>query len=639
MVRASSDEAAERFAMLHKRALLVVVVFLLAFSITPLVYGQANGSFSGTVSDKAGAVVAGAAVKATSQDTGLTREARTDDSGHYLIPLLPVSHYSIRVESQGFAPSEQKDIRLQVDEQREVDFSLVPASVSSNVEVSATEVAVETANPTLGQVITSEQVADLPLNGRNFTQLATLTPGTTSSTSPVSFFTSAASSEAATRGSFSLSAGGSREQETDWLLDGNDNNQLDEGGIAIFSEIDDIQEFKVLTYNYSAEYGERAGPTVLVTTTSGSNQIHGSLFEFFRNTALDAYQWVTDSQEKFNLNQFGGSLGGPIQKDKTFFFLDYQAKMQREGVPFTGFVPTAGMTTPFDTAGDYDFSSNPFGTQLTNPYTPVQILPGNTVATPVPFQCNIGTNVPETPVNGSQPYVPNVTQACNIIPAAVINPIGAKVAQLYPAPNANPANGFNYENQPVRKLNEATWDVRLAHNFSSKDSVFARFSYDQATNFVPGGSPTWSEANAFGSNQHIENHGRNAVITETHVFSPNLINQATVGYNRIFNHILSYGTGSCEAAKLGIPGADLGAACDSITGYPPSLHQANNDCESCGLTSFQMTQYFSIGDRGYAPYQGGTNVYSVGDTIDFIRGKHDIRIGAVYRAEEMNIRN
>src|SRR5258708_10456539 len=248
--------------MLKKKALLVAFFCSL---VCPLLYGQATGSFSGTVTDKAGAVVSGATVKATSQGTGISREAKTDDSGHYLIPLLPVAFYTIRVESPGFGAAEQKDVRLQVDEHRELDFSLAPASVTSTVEVSATEVAVETANPTLGQVITSEQVADLPLNGRNFVQLATLTPGTTSSTSPVSFFTSAASSEAATRGSFSLSSGGSREQETDWLLDGNDNNQLDEGGIAIFSSIDDIQEFKVLTYNYSAEYAQRAGPAVLVT--------------------------------------------------------------------------------------------------------------------------------------------------------------------------------------------------------------------------------------------------------------------------------------------------------------------------------------------------------------------------------------
>jgi len=612
--------------MLKKRALLVICALILF--ICPILYGQATGSFSGTVSDKAGAVVAGASVKAISQDTGLSREARTDDSGHYLIPVLPVAFYRIRVESQGFQPAEQKDIRLQVDEHREVDFSLVPASVTSSVEVNATEVAVETANATLGQVITSEQVADLPLNGRNFVQLATLTPGTTSSTSPVSFFTSAASSEAATRGSFSLSSGGSREQETDWLLDGNDNNQLDEGGIAIFSSIDDIQEFKVLTYNYSAEYGERAGPTVLVTTKSGSNQFHGSLFEFFRNTSLDATRYFFSSPQKFNLNQFGGSLGGPIRKDKTFFFLDYQAKMQREGVPFTGFVPTTAMTTPFDAAGDYDFSSDPVGITPTNPYA------GGTA-----FQCLPGTKTPE-PVNlanGTQ----SPGQACATIPAALVNPIGAAVAQLYPAPTPGlPSNaGFNYENQPVRKLNEGTWDVRVDHNFSSKDSIFARFSYDQATNFVPGGSPTWSEANAFGSNQHIENHGRNAVVTETHVFSPNLINQATAGYNRIFNHILSYGTGSCEGALLGIPGADLASSCDGITGYPASLNQSPQECVSCGMTSFQMSAYFSVGDRGYAPYQGGTNVYSLSDTLDWIHGKHEIRTGLVFRANEMNVRN
>ena len=630
--------------MLNKRALLGVFFLSLVFAVCPLLYGQATGSFSGTVSDKAGLVISGATVTVASQDTGLSREAKTDDSGHYLIPLLPVAQFTIRVEAHGFQTTEQRDVRLQVDEHRELDFSLAPASVSTSVEVSGTAVAVETTNPTLGQVITSEQVADLPLNGRNFVQLATLTPGTTSSTSPVSFFTSAASSEAATRGSFSLSSGGSREQETDWLLDGNDNNQLDEGGIAIFSSIDDIQEFKVLTYNYSAEYGERAGPTVLVTTKSGSNQFHGTLFEFFRNTSLDATRYFFSSPQKFNLNQFGGSLGGPIQKDKTFFFIDYQAKMQREGVPFTGFVPTTAMTTPFDAAGDYNFSSDPLGIQPTNPYA------GGT-----PFQCMPGTTTPE-PVNlanGTQ----SAGQACAIIPAALVNPIGAAVVQLYPVPNANPAGGFNYENQPTRKLNEGTWDVRLDHNFSSKDSVFARFSYDQATNFVPGGSPTWSEANAFGSNQHIENHGRNAVVTETHVFSPSLINQFTAGYSRIFNHILSFGTGSCEAAGGGlvaglqplidpttgaresIPGADLASACDVLTGYPASLNQAPQECVSCGMTSFQMSAYFSVGDRGYAPYQGGTNVYSLSDTLDSIHGKHEIRFGLVFRANEMNVRN
>ena len=610
--------------MSSKMTRFVVCLCALVCLGSPFVLGQTTASFSGTVTDNSGAVVAGAKVTITALATNAAREAVTDDTGRYLVPLLGVGDYTLHVEAAGFKPADAKDVRLQIDEHRELDFKLVPASVSTNVEVSATEVAVETTTPTLGQVITSEQVADLPLNGRNFVQLATLTPGTTASTSPVSFFTNAASSEAATRGAFSLSVGGSREQETDWLLDGNDNNQLDEGGIAIFSSIDDIQEFKVFTYNYTAEYGERAGPTVLVTTKSGSNQFHGSLFEFFRNTKLDAAPYFGTSAQKFNLNQFGGSLGGPIKRDKTFFFLDYQAKMQREGVTFTGFVPTQAMITP-DANGDYDFTKNPLGIQLNNPYN------GFT-----PFQCQPGTNLPE-PVraDGSQP----AGTTCNILPAALISPIGAKVAKLFPAPDANPLGGFNYVNEPVRKLNEGTFDVRVDHNFSEKDSIFGRFSYDQATNFVPGGSPTWSEANAFGSNQFINNHGRNAVVTETHLFSANTINQVMVGYSRIFNHILSYGTGTCEAATLGVPGADLGSNCDSITGYPATLNQSTKDCISCGMTSFQMGSYFSVGDRGYSPYQGGTNVYSLSDTLDLIRGKHDIRFGAVYRAEEMNVRN
>jgi hypothetical protein len=606
---------------------LSAVFFCLVLSLSsPFLFGQATASFSGTVTDNAGALITAATVRVTSQGTGLSRDTKTDQSGHYLIPLLPVGFYTIQVQAPGFSSVSQKDIRLQVDEQRELDFNLKPASVSTTVEVNATEVSVETSNPSLGQVITAEEVAELPLNGRNFVQLATLTPGTTQSTNPNSFFTSAASSEAATRGAFSLSVGGSREQSTDWLLDGNDNNQLDEGGIGIFSDIDAIQEFKVLTYNYSAEYGERAGPTVLVTTKSGSNQFHGSLFEFFRNTKLDARSYFATSVEKFNLNQFGGSFGGPIKKDKTFFFADYQAKMQRRGVPFTGFVPTTGMTTP-DASGNYDFSGAPtlsgLGGFLTNPNS------GS------PFQCVPGTSTPEPMTGGVQP----AGQNCNIIPAAIVNPVGAKVMQLYPTPNAPNAVGYNYINEPVRKLNEGTWDIRLDHNISSKDSVFARFSYDQATNFVPGGSPTWTEQNAFGSNQYIDNHGRNAVISETHVFSANTINQVTVGYNRIFNHILSFGTGTCEAAIIGIPGADLGSKCDSITGYPASLNQSSKDCISCGMTSFLMTNYFAIGDRGYAPYQGGTNVYSVSDTIDLIRGRHNVRFGATFRANQMNVRN
>src|SRR5246500_2979159 len=325
--------------MFTKKALLVVIFCLMVLSASPLLFGQANGSFSGTVSDKTGSVISGANVKVTSQGTGISREAKTDDTGHYLIPLLPVSYYTVRVESQGFQAAEEKDVRLQVDEHRELDFTLAPASVTSTVEVSATEVAVETTNPTLGQVITSEQVTQLPLNGRDFVQLATLTPGTTQETNPNSFFNGGPSSAVSTRGSFSLSVGGSRPSSTDWLFEGNDNNELTAGGIAILPSIDAIQEFKVLSYNFSAEYGTRAGPTVLVTTKSGTNNFHGSLFEFFRNTKLDARSYFAAQREQFNLNQYGFAVGGPIQKNKTYLFLDYQGKRQRHGIESTGLVP------------------------------------------------------------------------------------------------------------------------------------------------------------------------------------------------------------------------------------------------------------------------------------------------------------
>src|SRR5216683_3932534 len=403
---------------MSKRILFAVVVCLAALFCGQAAFGQATGAFQGTVTDKSGSAIAGASVKATSQATGAVREATTDDSGHYVIALLPVSIYTIRVEFKGFQTTESKDLRLQVDEQRELDFALAPASVNTSVEVVANEVAVETANPSLGQVITSQEVAQLPLNGRDFVQLATLMPGATAETNPNSFFTQAASSEVAARGSFSLSVGGSRPNSTDWVLDGVDNNELTAGGISILSSIDSIQEFKVLTYNYSAEYGFRAGPTVLVTTKSGSNDFHGSLFEFLRNKSLDAKSFFAKTPEKFNLNQFGGSLGGPIIKNKTFFFLDGEQKSQRKGITFTGLVPTLA--------------------QRSGDFTGVATL-NNPNVSGASFQCDAATGNPE-PVNadGSQP----AGVACNKIPGAnplnaaslpngLINPIGQALINLY----------------------------------------------------------------------------------------------------------------------------------------------------------------------------------------------------------------
>ena len=482
-------------------------------------HGQATGSFSGNVVDKSGSGVAGATVIATSQGTGLARDVKTDTAGHYLIPLLPVGNYTVHVDASGFQSAESKDLRLQVDEARELDFSLVPPTVVTTVAVSAGDaVLVETANPSLGQVITSQQVAQLPLNGRDFVQLATLTAGATAETNPDSFFTSAPSSEVAARGSFSLSVGGSRPNSTDWLLDGVDNNELTAGGISIFSSIDDIQEFKVLTYTYSAEYGTRAGPTVLVTTKSGTNNFHGSLYEFVRNTSLDAKSYFSSSVEKFNLNQFGGSVGGPILQEQDSF----SSSMANRNISATASrlrvwclrwrcAPAISPRTLLAILFPVSAIVNP------------NMIGASTSPTTTPnvyFQCNgAGNPLPSNP-DGSQPHgIP-----CNKIPSGLINNIGQAMMNLYPAPNANNASaGYNFVNTPVRQLNDTKFDTRLDYTLSDKDSLFGRFSYEQAFSYVPGGStpPAFASANAFGTNQHIINHARNVALGETHVFSAN----------------------------------------------------------------------------------------------------------------------
>jgi hypothetical protein len=633
---------------MSKRILFVLMICMTALCFSPLAFGQAIGSFSGTITDKSGSYITGASVTVTSQGTGAVRDTKTDDTGHYIVNLLPVGVYTIHVQFQGFQSAEAKDLKLQIDESRELNFSLNPASVSSTVEVTADAVAVTTTDPTLGQVINSQQVAQLPLNGRDFVQLATLTPGTVAETNPSSFFNGGPSSEVSARGSFSLSVGGSRANSTDWLLDGNDNNELTAGGIAILSSIDSIQEFKVLTYNYSAEFGTRAGPTVLVTTKSGSNALHGSLYEFLRNTSLDAKSFFATKPEKFNLNQYGGSLGGPIRKNKTFFFLDGEQKSQRHGITFTGLVPTDAMR-----AGD--FSKDPFGNTLGAPTKNADgtwSIPSGAIFNPnlgtlngkgassdpaaaqnIYFQCD-ANGVPITPnANGSQTRANN----CYKIPGGangLINPISAQLLGLYPEANANNAAlGFNYVDSPVRKLDETKFDIRLDHTFSATDTAFARFSYDQAVSYVPGGAPSFPDfasQSPFASNQGIQNHGRNISLSETHVFSPTKVNQVSGGYNRIFNYITSQGDGSCLAAKFGIPGANLGCA-DGST--------CKGDIISCGLTSTQLDGgYYSLGDRGFAPFTGGTNVFSIADSFNMILGKHNIKMGGAIRAMQMNVR-
>jgi Carboxypeptidase regulatory-like domain len=594
------------------RRYLVAAAFALILTLSGgQAWGQATGRIVGTVLDSTGAVVPAAKVTLVSQGTGIERTTETDASGTFVVTLVPVGIYTIRVDKPSFQQAEAKNIKLQVDENREIDFTLSLAQANTQVQVTSNPVAVNTTDATLGQVITSQQVADLPLNGRNFVQLATLGPGTVSTTDPNSFFNQSASSEVSIRGGFSLSANGSRENQTDWRLDNVDNNEVSAGGIAILPSIDAIQEFKVVTSNYSAEYGYRSGPTVLLTTKSGTNQIHGTVYEFLRNTDLNAKNFFSTTRPKFNQNQWGTSIGGPIKRDKLFYFFNYEERRLRQGLTFLAQVPTAAMRN-----GDFSESFPGFpAAQIYNPYsTHTDASTGQ--LTRDPFTCNAaGAPIKPNP-NGTQ----TGGTPCNIIPASLINPSAQALVDFFPLPNTPGTLSTDYQSQPTEKFNDQQFTGRVDYHISEKDSLFARFSYDQAQKFQPSGLPGFGgQPGGFASTQFFDAHGRNAAISDTHVFSPTTAATVTVGFNRIGDYITSFGTGSDISTQIGIPGADTGGA---STGLVDTVFSGG---------------FWSVGDRGFAPFRSFTNVFNYLGEFDMVRGKHDIKAGMGVRFYQFNL--
>ena len=472
----------------------------------------------------------------------------------------------------------------------EINFTLQPGSVTSAISVEANAVAVEATDSSLSQVVHSQQVSDLPLNGRNFVELATLAPGTSAGNQPNDFFAGGGGSETSIRGSFSLSVGGSRENRTDWLYDGVDNNELTSGGISIVPSIDALQEFNVLTYNYSVEYGTRAGPTVLLTSKSGTNQFHGTLFDFLRNTDLNATSYFSPVNPKYIRNQFGGSVGGPIRKDKTFFFFDYQGTKSIQGIPSLTQVPTM-----LERQGNFTESFPG------SPEVPIYD-PNTTVIDPVTG------NASRTQFQG------------NTIPGYRLDPIAVKMLNFFPAPNVSGVLSANYVDVPNQTFNDNDFDIRIDNVFSDKDRAFARFSRDQATVFLPSGLPDFgAQPGGYASNQTLANRGRNLAVSETHIFSTNAINQLTVGYNRIFDHITSFGDGTDWSTQLGIPNANLGTYLSS------------------GLLNTQFNEgYWGLGDRGFSPIQDGTNVFQYSDDFELVHGAHSFSMGIGIRLMQLN---
>src|SRR3984957_13892412 len=284
--------------MIRSWRMLIFVCLFGAAMLSGVARGQAVATVSGTVLDATGASISGAEITAHNTGTSQERVVNADSEGHYVINLLPIGNYTVSISAKGFQTT-QSSITLEVGQSIVLDFKMELASVSTQVEVTAElpQVEVNRTNAEISQVIHTEQVSDLPLNGRDFAQLAWLGTGTVKQERPGNFLNSGGTSEVSFRGSVALSSQGMRENANDWLFDGVDNNELTAGGVGFLPSIDAISEFKVMTYNFSAQYGSRAGTTVLVSSKAGSNSLHGSAFEFLRNDVLDARSYFDGPQK------------------------------------------------------------------------------------------------------------------------------------------------------------------------------------------------------------------------------------------------------------------------------------------------------------------------------------------------------
>ncbi len=573
-------------------AFLAIAILLVAMPVEMAAQSR-TGTILGTVSDPTGAVIPNATVTITNQGTNQSWEIATDADGRYVAVLLPVGRYTVRANASGFAEGVASDLVLEVQDNRTVDFTLPPAAVGEVVEVTADVLAVDTTTATLGQVIHEEQVAELPLNGRNFVQLGHLSPGITRAEG--TFLNNRGNTEVSIRGTVSLAAQGMRENTNDWLLDGVDNNELTAGAISILPSVDAIQEFKVVTYNYSAEYGSRSGATILVVTKGGSNEFHGSAFEFFRNDKLDARNFFDQIPDpaKLRRNQFGGSIGGPIIKDKAFFFGNYEGNRTREGL--TGFA-----TVPTDAMCNGDFS------EVLSDFT-----------SPTIFD-------PETTTFDADGNVVRTQFAGNIIPANRIDPVGQAVCDLFPSPNIPGRLSQNFASNPTRTFDQDQFGFRIDYKFSEKDQIFGRFNYDDADQFFPTFCPGFcSDVGVAASSEDFVTEARNVAIQWIHTFSPTTINTLNVGYNRVINTMTSFAhrpENQNQPSQLGIAGVNLG------------------DFNTSGMTNIALTGGFNrIGSRLFTPFVGGTNVYQLVDNVMVVRGAHTLKMGFSVRAMHMPV--
>jgi hypothetical protein len=571
----------------------------------------------GTVSDQTGASIPGATVTLTNLDTADVRTVVSDGAGNFTFAALVRGNYKAAIAANGFS-SEEQQLTLTVSQVQALNFHLKPGVVSTSVTVTDAAPMVETDTSNTGLVINDRQLSDLPLNGRNFTQLALLAPGVTRGA--YGNQASGVQSNVETlryndTGGASLSANGLRPQANNFLLDGLDNNEAMVNTINFFPPVEAMSEFRETNSLAPAEFGRAGGVIIQADIKSGTNQIHGSAFAFYRDSALggssENYFNPTVPEISYHRNQFGGTLGGPILKDKLFLFFDYQGL--RESIPNGGAtissVPTDKMRT-----GDF---SDLIGTGLTSiPYNSLGNFDptGCTTFTTVHgYQVTSTAQLNATPDNGAifDPLTCaqfGTVNAPNVIPAGRINSVGLKYVNAFPAANRTATNNVlnNYANTQVLENKYNDFDARLDWHLKSHDVLFGRYSYGQDNDEKTVSLVGMPSGYAAGENN---THPRGVAAGETHIFTPNLINEFRFGYTRPFYGYINPFENVPFSANLGIVNANR----NSFLGGG-ALIGANNG------------SYLSYTGDGGA-YEVPQHSYQYVDNVSYVRGAHALKFG------------
>ena len=536
---------------------------------------QSTGTIAGHIADATGASLPRATVAITDVDTGVSNSVVTNDSGYYSVPLLKPGTYSVQVTASGFKTAVQANLGLQVAQVLEEDFRLQVGNVAQQVTVTGGTPLLSTETTDLGNVIARTPLMQLPLNGRNFAQLGLLVPGTNGGATGE--IRSTGNGNETQRNGAEIVANGARGSFNTYLVDGlNDNDQV-VGTVKVFPNIEDVSEFKVQIGNYDAAYAS-GGAVVNVTTQSGTNTVHGSAFDFLRNSALDTRQYFDkpNSIPPYKQNQFGGSFGGPIVRNKFFYFVDYQGLRIHES-------SSAILSEPTSALRSGDFSAFPNALYDPNTYDPS--------------------------TNARQPF------AGNIIPSDRLDPVAQSLLATMPIPNL-PGETNNLRINTLEAVAQDQGDVRIDGVISSKDSMFGRYTFGRADITYPS-TPVETNGNlnpfAFaaggttGSLRPNHDPSQQGTLQETHTFSPTLTNQAAIGYTRESLDVTPQDAGYNTSQKLGLMGSD-------------------SPGQGTGLASLSISG-FSGYSAGFMPEIVPQNTEEYSDTLLRSRGAHTTAIG------------